>query len=103
MEPYDAMFDRNHDGELDFHERVDMYDYYDRVNGVGIYENDEEIHALYGNYGGSRYGGGSRSDGHSPWFWAFVVGMIFAYIAPDISGEAFIVTLIIAALAKKFG
>ena len=94
MEPYDGMFDRNHDGELDFHERVDMYDYYDRVNGVGIYENDEDTHSLYG--------GGSRSDGHSPWFWAFVVGMIFAFIAPDISGEAFIVTLIIVALAKKF-
>ncbi|MCR5604925.1 MAG: uroporphyrin-III methyltransferase [Lachnospiraceae bacterium] len=39
MGPYDKMFDRNHDGELDFHERVDMDDYYDRINGVGIYEN----------------------------------------------------------------
>ncbi len=39
MGPYDKMFDRDHDGELDFHERLDMDDYYDRVNGVGIYEN----------------------------------------------------------------
>ena len=39
MEPYDVMFDRDHDGELDFHERLDMDDYYDRVNGLGIYEN----------------------------------------------------------------
>ena len=39
MGPYDKMFDRNHDGELDFHERLDMDDYYDRINGVGIYEN----------------------------------------------------------------
>ena len=45
MGPYDRMFDRNHDGVLDFHERLDMDDYYDRINGVGIYENtssDEE-------------------------------------------------------------
>lgn len=39
MGPYDKMFDRNHDGELDFHERLDMDDYYDRINGIGIYEN----------------------------------------------------------------
>ena len=39
MGPYDKMFDRDHDGELDFHERLDMDDYYDRINGVGIYEN----------------------------------------------------------------
>ncbi len=39
MGPYDRMFDRNNDGELDFHERLDMDDYYDRINGVGIYEN----------------------------------------------------------------
>ncbi len=31
------------------------------------------------------------------------IGMVFAFIAPDISGEAFIITLIIVALAKKFG
>ena len=45
MGSYDRMFDRNHDGTLDFHERLDMDDYYDRINGVGIYENtssDEE-------------------------------------------------------------
>lgn len=45
MGPYDRMFDRNHDGVLDFNERLDMDDYYDRINGVGIYENtssDEE-------------------------------------------------------------
>ena len=45
MGPYDRMFDRNHDGVLDFHERLDMDDYYDRISGVGIYENtssDEE-------------------------------------------------------------
>ncbi len=39
MGPYDSLFDRNHDGVLDFHERLDMDDYYDRINGVGIYEN----------------------------------------------------------------
>ena len=63
----------------------------------------DETHPEYSSYSGPRYGGGSRSSGHSPWFWAFVVGMIFAFIAPGISGEAFIVTLIIVALAKKFG
>ena len=45
MGPYDSLFDRNHDGVLDFNERLDMDDYYDRINGVGIYENtssDEE-------------------------------------------------------------
>ena len=40
MGPYDSLFDRNHDGALDFHERLDMDDYYDRINGVGIYENN---------------------------------------------------------------
>ncbi len=52
---------------------------------------------------GPRYGGGSRSSGHSPLFWAFVIGMIFAYIAPGASGWAFIITFILVALAKKFG
>jgi hypothetical protein len=31
MGPYDRMFDRNHDGVLDFNERLDMDDYYDRI------------------------------------------------------------------------
>lgn len=60
----------------------------------------DETHPEYSSYSGPRYGGGSRSSGHSPWFWAFVVGMIFAFIAPSISGKAFIITLIIA-IAKK--
>ncbi len=42
MGPYDSMFDRNHDGELDFNERVDMYDFYDRMEGRGIYETASE-------------------------------------------------------------
>ena len=42
MGPYDSMFDRNHDGELDINERVDMYEFYDRMEGKGIYENSSE-------------------------------------------------------------
>ena len=38
MGPYDSLFDRDHDGVLDFDERLDMDDYYDRVSGVGFYE-----------------------------------------------------------------
>ena len=63
----------------------------------------DETHPDYSSFSGPRYGGGSRSRGHSPWFWAFVIGMVFAFIAPDISGHAFIISLIIVALAKKFG
>ena len=51
--------------------------------------------------GGYRSGG--RSGSGSPWLLAFIVGMLFSFIAPDISGYAFIVTLIIAAIAKKYG
>ncbi len=39
MGPYDKLFDRDFDGKLDASERLEMYDYYDRINGVGIYEN----------------------------------------------------------------
>ncbi|MBQ7589003.1 MAG: hypothetical protein IJT37_13360 [Lachnospiraceae bacterium] len=39
MGPYDRLFDRNHDGVLDFDERLDMDDYYDRINGLGFYAN----------------------------------------------------------------
>ena len=62
----------------------------------------DETHPDYSSNSGPRYGG-RRNDSHSSWFWAFVVVMIFAYIAPGISGWAFIVTLIIVALAKKCG
>ncbi len=66
------------------------------------YWDDVYYDETHPEYSGSRYSGGSRSGGGSPLLWAFIVGMIFAAIAPGICGEAFIITLIITALAKKF-
>ena len=63
----------------------------------------DETHPEYDRYSGPRYGGGVYKKGISPLLCAFIVGMIFSTIAPDICGEAFIVTWVIMALAKKYG
>ncbi len=42
MGPYDWHFDRNHDGKLDFHERMQRMDFFDHLDKQGIYTDDED-------------------------------------------------------------
>lgn len=63
----------------------------------------DETHTEYDMCSGPRYGGGTSKRGISPLMCAFIVGIIFSAISPNICGEAFIVTWVIMALAKKYG
>ncbi len=42
MGPYDWHFDRNHDGKLDFHERMQRMDFFDHLDKQGIYTDDDD-------------------------------------------------------------
>jgi hypothetical protein len=41
MGPFDRMFDRDGDGELDAFERASQMDFIDYMNGYGIYKEDD--------------------------------------------------------------